>query len=113
VREFDATGMLHRFEMRQSRDEDGALRLTLVGDLDLAVADRVRARLASLRRSGAAVRLDLSQLSFIDSSGLRVVIMARANSRRSGWKFEIGREVSPSVGRPLELLGLSSYLWSA
>ncbi len=104
--------MLSRFEMRQAHDADGALRIALIGELDLAVADRVRARLAGLRRNGTPVRLDLSELSFIDSSGLRVIVMARANARRGGWELEIDRAVHPNVGRPLELLGLSSYLWS-
>jgi anti-anti-sigma factor len=97
--------------MSQAPDPDGVLRLVIAGELDLAVADRVQRRLTRLRRTGARVRLDLSRVSFIDSSGLRVVVMARAIARRNGWHFEVDRDVSPSVRKPLELLGLSSYLW--
>jgi anti-sigma B factor antagonist len=103
--------MQRRFEMSQAEDPDGVLRLTLTGELDLAVADRVHARLSRLRRAGASVRLDLSRLSFIDSTGVRALILARATARRNGCGFEVEREVSPNVRQPLELLGLSSYLW--
>jgi anti-anti-sigma factor len=105
--------MPNRFQMRQSRDPDGVLRLALSGEFDLAVSDRVHERLAELRRSGAPVRLDLSRLHFIDSTGVRIVVMAIAASRRNGWQLEVEPEVMPGVRRPLELLGLSSYLWRA
>jgi anti-anti-sigma factor len=110
VKQFGAS-MPGRFQMSEAEDPDGVQRLILTGELDLAVADRVQARLTRLRRAGASVRLDLSRLSFIDSSGVRALILARATARRNNWRFEIDPEVSPKVRQPLELLGLSSYLW--
>jgi anti-anti-sigma factor len=101
----------HQFRIEESRDSDGALRLTLLGELDLTVAPRLDARLAELRHKGAQVRLDLSKLEFIDSSGIRIVTLAALDARRDGWEFELERELSPSVRRPLELLGMDTALW--
>jgi anti-anti-sigma factor len=74
-----------QFRIDESRDADGALRLTLLRELDLTVAPRLDARLAELRETSAQVRLDLSKLEFIDSSGIRVVTLAALDARRNGW----------------------------
>jgi hypothetical protein len=47
-------------EIQQRDDPDGALRVTLIGDIDIAVADQLTARLRQLQRSERRVRLDLS-----------------------------------------------------
>ena len=101
-----------QFWIGEDQDPDGAVRLTCFGELDLTVADQLEARLEQLKAQDAAVCLDLSELSFIDSSGIRVLTRARLDSDRSGWTFEIDPHVSPVVKRPLELLGLGEVLWS-
>lgn len=98
--------------MDQAQDADGALRLTLCGELDLTVADDLEARLDELKAMGTCVRLDLSELSFIDSSGIRVVTRAYLGAGRASWPLEIDANVSEVVRRPLELLGLDDVLWS-
>lgn len=103
--------MLPEFRIEENRDGDGALRLTVHGELDLTVAGQLDARLTQLRRDGARVRLDLSKLEFIDSSGIRVVTLAALDARRDGWDLAVVRELSPTVRRPLELLGMESALW--
>lgn len=104
--------MAAEFSIVDARDADGALRLTLVGELDLTVADQLETRLRELRSTEASVRLDLSELSFIDSSGIRVIIRARLDADRDGWAVDVDPHVSEIVRRPLELLGLDDVLWS-
>jgi anti-anti-sigma factor len=101
------------FEIRQRHDADGALRVTLIGELDLAVADGLRARLGRLRRSEPRVRLDLSELEFIDCSGLNGILGALAEARRCDWALEVDRLVSPGVRRITSLDGVASELWPA
>jgi anti-anti-sigma factor len=69
--------------------QDGKVVLTVHGDLDLASADQVGARLAALRAAGQAALLDLDELDFMDSSGLRMVLEAAEASDASGWRFTI------------------------
>jgi anti-anti-sigma factor len=105
--------MAAQFQIEQRRELDGGFRLTLLGELDMSVAEGLEARLRELKGAHASVRLDLSQLSFIDSTGIRIVTLARLDSgRNNGWQFEVEPELNPAIRRPLELLGLDRVLWS-
>jgi anti-anti-sigma factor len=76
------------FRIEEGR-HDGAVVLKLRGDLDLASADAVTERLDALAAAGQAVVLDLEDLAFMDSSGLRVVLQASETSRTSDWSFSL------------------------
>jgi anti-anti-sigma factor len=99
------------FETRERHDIDGALRLTLLGDLDLTVTQTLSARLEELRATGRRVRLDLSQLAFIDSSGLQALLLALTDARWTGWQLEIAPELSPTVERAAQMIGIAQVLW--
>jgi anti-anti-sigma factor len=68
------------FEIRpeESRENGRAVAiLRVLGEVDIAHADELAGELLSERCRGAsAVLLDLSQLEFMDSSGLRSVLIA-------------------------------------
>jgi anti-anti-sigma factor len=76
------------FRIEEDR-RDGTIVLRLHGELDLASADAVALRLDTLAASGDAVLLDVDRLSFMDSSGLRVVLQAAETSRTSDWSFSL------------------------
>ena len=87
-------------------------RLALSGELDIATAQRLRERLQQLKAAGSDVRLDLSQLQFIDSSGAHALADALAESRANHWRLEIEAhshqvrrfiEVAKAAGRPIDL----------
>jgi anti-anti-sigma factor len=100
-----------RFEIRETADADGAKRLKMIGELDLAVGERLKEALRAAADAHDAVLVDLSELDFIDSSGLRVLVLALKHARDEGEELRIERRVSPSVARVIELAGLSNYLW--
>ncbi len=104
--------MIQPFEIEQRENADGFYELTLRGELDLSVAGRLKQRLDDLKAEHANVRLDLSQLSFIDSTGIRVVASARIDAEQNGWCLEVGPEIAASIRRPLQLLGMEEILWS-
>ncbi|MGN6867907.1 MAG: STAS domain-containing protein [Solirubrobacteraceae bacterium] len=99
------------FEMRERLNVDGWLRLTLLGELDLSVAGMLGTRLEELKAARAPVRLDLSALTFIDSSGLQALIVALIDARSIGWQLEVVPEVSPSVERAAQAVGIAQVLW--
>jgi anti-anti-sigma factor len=101
------------FEIRETVDGDGALRVALIGELDIAVADAVEQRLRQHREDGRAVRLDLSQLDFIDSSGVQTVVLAIKHARGGDHELEVDRRVSPTVERLVGMMGIGSQLWPA
>ena len=99
------------FQIRERLEVDGTVRLTLGGELDLAVTETLSARLEELKAAGYPVLLDLSQLSFIDSSGLQVLIVALIDARSIGWQLEVAPEVSPTVRRAAQVVGIAQVLW--
>ena len=61
------------FDLTVERDERGTCRLTLRGELDLGTAERLERALAD---AGDDVLLDLRGLTFMDSTGVRVLLEA-------------------------------------
>jgi anti-anti-sigma factor len=99
------------FGMDERFDEDGALRLVVRGELDMAVAEALGQRLGELKRRNTVVRLDLAEVEFMDSSGLQAVIAALADSRQDGWKLEIADEVTTPVARLIDIVGVRARFW--
>ncbi len=99
------------FEIEETAEVDGVTRVTLIGELDIAVADGVEERLKRLRAAGSPVRLDLSQLEFIDSSGVRAIVLGLKHARQDGQALEVARQISPTVQRMIEIMGIASQLW--
>ena len=99
------------FEIRENLDADGVVRLALVGELDIAVAGTVEERLRALREADRRVRLDLSELQFIDSSGVRAIVLGLKHARQSGHEMNVDRRVSSPVERMIQIMGIGPQLW--
>ena len=91
---------------RIDRRED--VSLVLSGELDLVGVDRLLGAAENVP-AGAALTLDLSALSFMDSSGLKVLMNLDRRSKREGWSLAI---INPrgQVLRLLELCGFDQRL---
>jgi stage II sporulation protein AA (anti-sigma F factor antagonist) len=84
--------------------------LALAGELDVAVTGEAYKRMLGLAlRAGDQLVLDLSEVTFMDSAGIRLLLQARAHaeSRRAGFAVVRGRD---QVMRVLELVGLVDQL---
>lgn len=88
------------FEMAEHQ-RGAATVVVLSGELDFGTVDRVQARLAELRDAGRATVLDLDRLTFMDSTGIRLVLTACEDSQRRNWSFRVTRG-SERVQRVLE-----------
>ena len=95
-------------EVVQSR-EGARTRLQLCGELDIASGELVAKRLAMLRERGESVVLDLDELTFIDASGIRLVLAAAEDARQDGWAFTVTHG-SRQVQRVFVLLNLDKHL---
>jgi anti-anti-sigma factor len=79
--------------------------LRLIGDLDLSTVTRFEAALGELGRG--QVTLDLSELTFVDSTGLHAIVdHARA---LDGDGPMILANPSATAVRPIEILGLRRH----
>jgi len=94
---------LFRVEIEPEREH---VRVIAHGELDLATVDDLQAQIEALRSNGtAAIVLDLRQLSFMDSTGLRLLLTLDAAARSDGFDFSILDGEGP-VRRLLELTRL-------
>lgn len=84
---FDATEL---FDMTERLD-GGATVLALSGELDFGTVAQVQQRLAELRDAGTPVVLDLDGLTFMDSTGIRLVLTACEDAHGSDWSFGVTR----------------------
>jgi anti-anti-sigma factor len=100
-----------RFEIHESHN-DGWLRLRLAGQLDLASAPTLDDRLTRLRAIKSPVRLDLSQLDFIDSTGIHLLVRTIGEARVKHWALRIDPDVSPQVMRLFKLVRLDQFIFS-
>jgi anti-anti-sigma factor len=99
------------FRLQESFERDGTLRLLLIGELDVAVIDHLSTRLRELHKEGYPVRLDLSRLQFIDSSGIQEIIREVVDARRSGWELDVDGPMTEQVARTVDLVGARAFLW--
>jgi anti-anti-sigma factor len=76
--------------------------LHVEGELDCATAPRLELRLRALAGLGHPVSLDLGEVTFMDSSGLRLLLDTHRQALREGREFEV-RRPSPAVRRVIEL----------
>jgi anti-anti-sigma factor len=94
------------FEIQQSV-HDGRHTLLLSGELDLAVAAGLEATVLGLCGDGvSAVELDLSRLTFMDSTGLRTVLRAQKLCAEHEYDFL----VTPGDGQVQRLLELTGTI---
>lgn len=87
------------------------IRLSLTGELDHLASQALLGRLDERRTAGEAVRLDLSRLEFIDSSGVRAILVSVREAASAAWHIEVDPRVSRQVKRVFDLLGIGSALW--
>ena len=86
------------------------MQLALRGELDLSTVDKVERELRRIEAGGAALLvLDLSQLTFLDSTGLRLIVGADQRARKSGRRLAIVRG-PPTVQRVFSITNLDVRL---
>lgn len=92
--------------------DSGGLRvLRLTGELDIAGVDRFERLLTAdgSPEAGGMFVVDLRRLTFIDSSGLRALIMADQRVRDEGGRFVVVRGPD-RVNQVLEMTGVAKQI---
>jgi anti-sigma B factor antagonist len=92
------------------RHEQDRVVLGLHGELDLASAPLLQRKIESAEIGATAmVVLDLQELQFIDSTGLRIILSANERSRERGQEFAVTRG-SQQVQRLLTITRVDEHL---
>jgi anti-sigma B factor antagonist len=79
-----------------SESRDDLVHVSLVGELDLSTVGKVQEELRRVEQSQPpTVVLDLSKLTFLDSTGLRCIVTADERARDAGRRMVIVRGPDP------------------
>lgn len=83
------------FEVR-TEVEAGAGRLIVVGELDIATTPQLEeAARAAIARGVRDLTIDLRKLSFMDSSGLRLLVILRERASSESWTLRLLKPADP------------------
>jgi anti-anti-sigma factor len=94
------------------RDEAGGAVLVLSGELDVVSAPALEQHLnEALSKPDARLTLDLSDLQFVDSAGVSVLIKAKKDAESHGRTLVLARPTE-QVHRVFALVGLADWLTS-
>jgi len=99
------------FDAVVQSEETDQLTLVVTGDLDLMTVPVFLAAATDVLHQGPgqSLRLDLSGVGFMDSTGINAMIKLREAAREAGRALELGAW-SPYVDRVLRLVGLGELL---
>jgi anti-anti-sigma factor len=99
-----------RFSIDLLAGADHVRKLVITGEVDMASGKELEQAVASALTAGATeIDVDLSSVSFIDSTGLRTILELDSQAQAGGWLFRVVSP-SPPVATLLEMTGLSSEL---
>ncbi|GAA2360276.1 hypothetical protein Cme02nite_37340 [Catellatospora methionotrophica] len=89
----------------------GVVRVALAGEVDLAVADDLLGWLATAaaEHPGLAVEVDMTEVTFIDSSGIRAFVRARNDAVSAGRGLRLVNTAGMAL-RVLQVAGVYAHL---
>jgi anti-sigma B factor antagonist len=97
------------FEVRLDRLAE-AIVVTVAGEIDLASSEELRAALRAPEAQAATVVLDLRAVTFIDSSGLSVIVAEHQRAQAVEHRLVVAVDGASMVERLFELTGLRKTL---
>jgi anti-sigma B factor antagonist len=96
------------FSISLHRDGEATIVIP-VGDIDLVTVDEVRSHVRQAAGEARRVVLDLRQVAFMDSSGLRLLVEAQQSAEQDGFAFAVVRGPA-SLERLFEVTGLDGRM---
>ena len=94
--------------VRSRAEPDGALLVEISGELDCINADAV-SRILCDGAARADLSVDLGEVRFVDSSGLRALVRGARSARDAGHALRLVK-LTPRTSKLLEVAGLSDLL---
>jgi anti-sigma B factor antagonist len=94
------------FAVEVSEAADDAVCITVRGELDMSAAPDLSDAVARARDAASTVVLDLTSVTFLDSSAIGALVTAGREVREGGGRLQIGPR-SDIVARVLEITGLA------
>lgn len=88
--------------------DNNVLKISINGDLDIDNTDSLRKKISTSLDVNTAVSLDMSEVSYIDSSGVAALIECRQKANQRGKDFKLLKP-SESVVSVLKMAKLDTF----
>jgi anti-sigma B factor antagonist len=98
-------------DIRPSADSGRTHRWRLRGELDAETSPRLVNTLRGLCEGPTPLCLDLSEVTFIDCSGLTALLGTLRELRRHGCEVVVDRQVSRPVRRIIQMTDAARLVW--
>jgi anti-anti-sigma factor len=89
---------------------DRSLRVLVRGELDLLTSPKFETAVTGALGEADEVVVDLSQVTFIDSTGLSSILSTVSTSQLNGSRLTISSTLAPQARRVFELAGMDATL---
>jgi anti-sigma B factor antagonist len=96
-------------EIRHDSRSDGRVVVALQGQVDLATAPQLAQAVAGATKQGDAVVVDLTDVDFLDSAGVRALVESAQAAASAGVAVTV-TGASGWVARVLEITGVAEFL---
>lgn len=90
------------------KKEDDILIVNVNGDVDLENSDSLREQVSAALESNSAVSVNMSEVSYIDSSGIAALIESRQKAEEANKSFKI-QKPSEAVISVLKMAKLDTF----
>jgi anti-anti-sigma factor len=98
-------------DIRDSTPTESEVVIALSGELDMSTIDALTGHVeARLERPVEALTLDLGDLAFMDSTGLRLLIELNDRARQGAWRLKLIFPRHDAAARVLEITGADAAL---
>jgi anti-sigma B factor antagonist len=98
------------FGIRVSPTRPGVVRVSVIGEVDLCTAPLLQQTLVRELGVASELLLDLSEVSFIDASGLRAIVSAARTASDNGGMLAVDSPLPTLARRVIEITGLEELL---
>jgi anti-sigma B factor antagonist len=91
-------------------DDAGTIVVAVTGEVDIMTAPKLDSVLRRLQAQERSIVVDLSDVTFLDSSGLAVLLRANRMASSGGSSFSVAAELPEAVALLFEITNVSSLL---
>ena len=93
----------------KKQQDNKTLTVSLIGDLDTITSPNLEASLSESLEGIEHLVFDFSELNYISSAGLRVILATQENMNKQGKKMVI-RNISDEIKKIFEVVGFIKFI---
>ncbi len=100
---------VNEFTITEVTRYDGVAVVAVSGELDIATAPQLDDTLNRLAARERSIVVDLAEVSFLESTGLAVLLRASRKATSGGWSFALAPGLPEAVSHVLDMTNVTPH----